>query len=74
MQNNMNPVIANIMPVSKFAVIDNPKYFATQGKTKEAATTREALTKNFKSLYRMKTVNTKPINIKIVVRVISTAI
>ncbi|NIM46967.1 MAG: hypothetical protein GTN40_02290 [Candidatus Aenigmarchaeota archaeon] len=74
MQNNMNPVIANIIPVSKFAVIDNPKYFATQGKTKEAATTKEALTKNFRSLYRMKTVNTKAKNIKIVVKLISIAI
>ncbi|NIO44401.1 MAG: hypothetical protein GTN36_02505 [Candidatus Aenigmarchaeota archaeon] len=70
----MNPVIANIIPVSRFAVIESPKYFATQGKTKEAATIKEALTKNFKSLYRMKTVSTNPINIKIVVKLNSIAI
>jgi len=74
MQNSVNPVIANIMPVSKFAVMVKPKYFATQGKTKEAPTIKEALTKNFRSLYRMKTVNTKPINIKIVVKLISITI
>ena len=70
----MKPVIANKMPVSKVAGMDKPKYFATQGKAKEAATTKEALIKNFKSLYRTKTVSIKPTNINIVVSVTSMAI
>ena len=41
--------MANKTAVSKFAVTDNPKYFATQGKAKEATTTKEALIKNLKS-------------------------
>ncbi len=70
----MKPVIANKIPVSKVAGMDKPKYFATQGKAKEAATTKEALIKNFKTLYRMKIVIIKPTNINIVVSVISIAI
>ncbi len=70
----MKPLIANKIPVSKFAVIDKPKYFATQGKTKEAATTKDALIKNFKILYKIKTVIIKPMNIKTVVKVTSMAI
>jgi hypothetical protein len=70
----MKPVTANIIPVSRFAVIANPKYFATQGKAKEAATIKEALKKNLIILYNITTVKTNPTNIRTVVKVISMAI
>jgi len=51
-----------------------PIYCATQGKAKDATTTKEALIIILKSLYRTKTVIRKAVNIKIVSKVISIGI
>lgn len=43
MQNKVNPLTANRIPVSMLAVIAKPKYLAIHGNVNEAATIREAL-------------------------------
>jgi len=74
MQKRVKPLTANNIPVCRFAVIAKPKYFAIQGNANEAATIKDALKKNFMSLYRMKIVTMKAANIKIVVIVSSITI